>query len=70
VWLGIVVFLFWNSVTADSPLAKSFGARMLLLAMTLFIYLVATVSFATEVRIATKRLMELLRPGSFTADRG
>lgn len=69
VWFGILLFLFWNSVAADSVIAKSFDARMLLLAMTLFIYLVATVSFATEVRIAMKRLLELLRPGSFTADR-
>jgi hypothetical protein len=34
---------------------------MLLLGMTLFIYLVATVPFAVEVRIAMKRLLELLR---------
>jgi len=70
VWLGIIFFLFWNSVTADSLVAQSFGARLLLLAMTLFIYLVATVSFAAEVRVAMKRLIELLRPGGFTADRG
>jgi hypothetical protein len=70
VWVGIIVFLFWNSVTADSLVAQSFGARLLLLAMTLFIYLVATVSFAAEVRVAMKRLIELLRSGSFTADRG
>jgi hypothetical protein len=70
VWVGIIVFLFWNSVTADSLVAQSFGARLLLLAMTQFIYLVATVSFAAEVRVAMKRLLELLHPGSFTADRG
>jgi hypothetical protein len=70
VWAGIIVFLFWNSVTADSLVAQSFDARLLLLAMTLFIYLVATVSFAAEVRVAMKRLIELLRPGGFTADRG
>jgi hypothetical protein len=70
VWLAIIVFLFWNSVTTDSLVAQSFGARLLLLGMTLFIYLVATVSFAAEVRVAMRRLLELLRPGSFTADRG
>jgi hypothetical protein len=43
--------------------AGSFGARIALLAMTLFIYLVATVPFAIEVRIATKRLLDLLRAG-------
>jgi len=31
--------------------------------MTLFIYLVATVPFAIEVGIATRRLLELLRAG-------
>jgi hypothetical protein len=70
VWFGIIVFLFWNCVSADSLIAKSFAARMLLLAMTLFIYLVATVPFAIEVRVAMKRLLELLQPGSFTANRG
>src|SRR5271167_80359 len=39
-WFGTILFLFWNSVTVDSLLAQSFGARMLLLGMTLFIYLV------------------------------
>jgi hypothetical protein len=34
----------------------------LLLAMTLFIYLVATIPFAIEVRIAMRRLLEVLRP--------
>jgi hypothetical protein len=62
-WLGIIVFLFWSSVTVDSLIAQSFGARVLLLAMTLFIYLVATVPFAIEARIAMKRLLSLLRPG-------
>jgi hypothetical protein len=61
-WFGIIIFLAWNSVAADSPLAGPFAARMLLLAMTLFIYLVATVPFAIEARIAMKRFLELLRP--------
>jgi hypothetical protein len=38
---------------------------MLLLGMTLFIYLVATIPFAIEVRIAMKRLLELLRGSQF-----
>jgi len=63
VWFGIMVFLAWNSVTVDSPLAGPFGVRMLLLAMTLVIYLVATIPFAIEMRIAMKRLLELLRSG-------
>jgi hypothetical protein len=61
-WFGIILFLAWSSVAVDSHLASTFGARMLLLAMTLFIYLVATIPFAIEVRIAMKRLLEVLRP--------
>jgi hypothetical protein len=62
-WFSIILFLAWSSVAVDSRLAGPFGARMLLLGMTLFIYLVATIPFAVEVRIAMKRLLELLRPG-------
>ena len=62
-WCGIILFLAWNSVAVDSRLAGPFGARMLLLGMTLFIYFVATIPFAIEVRIAMKRLLELLRSG-------
>jgi hypothetical protein len=64
VWIGIILFLAWNSVSVYSPMAGPFGVRMVLIAMTLFIYLVATVPFAIEVRIAMKRLLELLRSGS------
>jgi hypothetical protein len=62
-WFSIILFLAWSSVAVDSHVAGPFGARMLLLTMTLFIYLVATIPFAVEVRIALKRLLELLRPG-------
>lgn len=62
-WFGVILFLAWNSVAVDSRLAGPFGARMLLLGMTLFIYLVATIPFAIEVRIAIKLLLELLRCG-------
>ena len=61
VWLGIMLFLAWSSIAVDSTRAWPFGVRMLLLAMTLVIYLVATVPFAIEMRIAMKRLLELLR---------
>jgi hypothetical protein len=61
VWLGIMLFLGWSSIAVDSTLAGPFGVRMLLLAMTLIIYLVATIPFAIEMRIAVKRLLELLR---------
>jgi hypothetical protein len=63
VWFGIILFLAWGSVAVDSRLAGPFGARILLLGMALFIYLVATIPFAIEVRIAMKRLLELLRSG-------
>ena len=43
--------------------AGPFGVRMVVIAMTLFIYLVATVPFAIESRIALKRLLEFLRSG-------
>ena len=63
-WIGVILFLAWSSVAADSPVAGPFGVRMAVLAMTLFIYLVATVPFAIEARIAMKRLLELFPSGS------
>jgi hypothetical protein len=63
-WIGVILFLAWSSVAVDSRVAGPFGVRMAVIAMTLFIYLVATVPFAIEVRIAMKRLLELMRPGS------
>ena len=62
-WFGIVLFLAWSSVAVDSRLAGPFGARVALIGMTLFIYLVATVPFAIEARIAMKRLLGLLLSG-------
>jgi len=67
-WMGIILFLAWSSVAVDSPVAGPFGARMALIAMALVTYLVATVPFAIEVRIAMKRFLELMRSGS--ADSG
>jgi len=63
IWIGIIVFLGWSSVSVDSVVAGPFAVRMVVIAMTLFIYLVATVPFAIESRIAMKRLLELLRSG-------
>ena len=60
-WFGIILFLAWGSVAVDSGLAGPFAARTLLLGMALFVYLVATIPFAVEVRIAMKLLLELLR---------
>jgi hypothetical protein len=62
-WIAIIVFLAWSSVSVDSVVAGPFGVRIAVIAMTLFIYLVATVPFAIEVQIAVKRLLELLRAG-------
>jgi len=67
-WIGIIIFLAWSSVSVDSVVAGPFGVRMAVIAMTLFIYLVATVPFAIEVRVAMKRLLELLRSGSAGSD--
>jgi hypothetical protein len=63
IWFGVILFLAWSSVAVDSRLASTFGARMLLIGMTLFIYLGATIPFAVEVQIAMKRLLRLLRYG-------
>jgi hypothetical protein len=63
IWIGIIVFLAWSSVSVDSPVTGPFGVRIAVIAMTLFIYLVATVPFAIEARIAIKRMLELLRAG-------
>src|SRR5208337_17086 len=62
-WIGIIAFLAWSSLAVDSRVAGPFGARMSLLGMTLFIYLVGIVPFAIEVRIAMKRLLSVLCPG-------
>ena len=64
VWIGIIVFLAWSSLSVDSIVAGPFGVRMVVIAMTLFIYLVATVPFAIESRIAMKRMLDLFRSGS------
>ncbi|HEY2485034.1 MAG TPA: hypothetical protein VGI36_07790 [Candidatus Binataceae bacterium] len=63
-WIGIIVFLAWSSVAVDSRVAGPLEARMAVIAMTLFTYLVATVPFAIEVRLAMKRLLKLMRYGS------
>jgi hypothetical protein len=63
VWGSIVLFLFWNSLAADSRVAGSFAARVAVLGMTAFLYLVASVCFAIEVRLAMKRLLSLLSSG-------
>jgi hypothetical protein len=63
-WIGIILFLAWSSVAIDSNVAGTFRVRMAVVAMTLVRYLVATAPFTIEVRIAMKRLLELMRSGS------
>src|SRR5271155_319674 len=54
-WIGIILFLAWSSIDVNSRIAGPFAVRMAVLAMTLVTYLVATVPFAIEARIAMKR---------------
>jgi hypothetical protein len=63
VWLAVILFMLWNSVAPDSRLAGSYGARIFVLAMTAFIYFMASVSFAIEMRLAMKRFLSLLYSG-------
>ena len=63
VWFGIIIFLLWNSLTADSLVASSFGARLAVLAVTAFTYLLASVCFTIEMRLAMKHLLSLLCSG-------
>ena len=66
-WIGIVSFLAWNSIDVDSCLAGPVSVRMAVAAMALFIYLLATICFAIEVRIAMQQLLKLMSPKSFSA---
>jgi hypothetical protein len=50
-------------VLVDSRIASSFGARVAVLAITAFMYLIASVCFAIEMRVAMNRLLSLLRSG-------
>jgi hypothetical protein len=60
VWFAILVFLLWNSLVADSRVAGSLGARAAVLGVTALLYLMASVSFAIELRLAINRLLRLL----------
>ena len=63
VWIGIIAFLAWSSVSVDSMVAGPFSVRVAVIAMAGFIYLVATVPFTIESRLAMKRILELLHAG-------
>jgi hypothetical protein len=64
VWFGILLFLCWNCLAADSRLVVTLGARVAVFGMTVFIYLLASVCFALEVRNAMRRLLSVLGSGS------
>ena len=61
---GILALLLYAFAAIDWRGPGTFASRVFLLGGMLFIYLVSTVSFATEMRIAIRRLLKLLRPGS------
>jgi hypothetical protein len=60
-WIGVVVFLAWSSIEVESSLGP-FRVRIAVAGMALFMYLLATICFAIEVRLALKRLLELVHP--------
>jgi hypothetical protein len=60
-WIGVVIFLLWSSIEVDSSLGP-FRVRIAVAAMALFMYLLATICFAIEVRLALKRLLEVVHP--------
>jgi hypothetical protein len=63
IWFGAILFLLCGSVLVDSRIASSFGARVAVLAITAFMYFIASVCFAIEMRVAMNRLLSLLRSG-------
>ena len=61
-WVGMILILLCSSAAEASRLPWIVhGNRSFLIKMTLFIYLMASVGFAIEARIAMKTLMRLLR---------
>jgi hypothetical protein len=65
-WFGMMMLMIWLFVVGDSHFMRFHGTQTFLIKMILFMYLLASVCFAIEVRIAMKRLMSLLssRDGS------
>jgi hypothetical protein len=56
---GTMALLLWAFVAMDWHSPGFLSARMLILGAMLFFYLVTTISFASEVRSAMKRLLKL-----------
>ncbi len=56
---GFMLALLWSLIRESAI----HGTQKGLIGMMLFVYFLPTVCFATEVRIAMKRLLELLRSG-------
>jgi len=59
-WLGMMMLMLWCLVVGDSRIMRFHGSQTSLLKMMLFLYFLATVCFAIEVRIAMKALLRLL----------
>jgi hypothetical protein len=62
-WSGFILALLWGFVTLDPRQSGFHGTQTTLIGMMLFMYFLATVCFAIEVRIAMRRLLKLLLPG-------
>jgi hypothetical protein len=67
-WFGMMLFLLLSLVNTDSRMPDGYGSRIALSAMLLFMYFLASISFAMEVRIAMKQLLELLRSDDIRGD--
>jgi hypothetical protein len=59
-WFGMMMLMLWPSVVGDSHMMRFHGSQTFLIKMILFLYLLASVGFAFEVRMAMKRLVSLL----------
>jgi hypothetical protein len=65
---GVTAILLWVLVAIDSSMPGSFGARMLVLGVMLYIYLVMSVPCAILVRSAMNRLLKLPWSGAPNSD--
>ena len=67
-WFGMMLFLLLSLVNTDARMPGGYGSRIAQSAMLLFMYFLASISFAMEVRIAMKQLLELLRSEGIRGD--
>src|SRR5260370_32064722 len=59
-WFGMMLFLLLSLLNTDSRMPGGYGSQIGLSAMLLFMYFLASISFAMEVRIAMTSLLRLL----------